>query len=367
VTANLIADWLLTYTVHGVVWGVVAVCAGAMLSAQPVARRRLWRVALFGPLVTSALAVVAYGPNAGNRTVSLTMTLRPLFSARWSERRVESRVEMRVGARPVRTLEVADPLASAASLLVCGLLGAPAVIAGLVLLRRRKRAIQAMDLRPLLLDQTGVSAAVTRNVSLYASPVLDVPLALTRRRICLPGHGFTELDRTAQESVLLHELAHLERHDPAWADASRFLVAVTWWQPLNRLLLRNMERDAELAADVRAVERGAVPAALVTALARFANRLEFGGLAPGVPLVRADSPLVERARRLLDPPSRPQPARIAAITAIALLLAIGSIVALPIPTTAGPIRRSAEIRQNDVRGVSSDDRDVEIVRTVPAP
>jgi beta-lactamase regulating signal transducer with metallopeptidase domain len=261
-------------------------------------------------------------------------------------------------------LDVIDPLARAASMLVCGMLGAPAVIAGLILLGRRKRAFQLLDARPVLDDSLPLHAPVVRGVTLYTSSGVDVPLALTRRRICLPDAGFAELGRAEQESVLLHELAHIDRHDPSWAEAARVLVCVAWWQPLNRVLVRRMERDAELAADARAVERGAVPTALVSALASFANRLESGLGVAGVPLARSDSPLVERARLLLAGPAPRHHARVAATMALATLLAVGSIIVLPIPTTSGPIGRPNQVQDDDVREESAArDVDVDLVRT----
>jgi hypothetical protein len=56
--------------------------------------------------------------------------------------------------------------------------------------------------------------------------------------------------------------------------------------------------------------------------------------------------------------------QVVVVTALAALLAIGSIVILPIPTTAGAVRPS---RDDGVRSVSRDARDVDVIETVPTP
>src|SRR4051812_29473113 len=72
----------------------------------------------------------------------------------------------------------------------------------------------------------------------WRRPVLLLPDGITRR-----------LDSRELRLVLLHELAHCERHDVA---ANWLLVAVAaahWFNPLVRLLMRRVRADRELACD----------------------------------------------------------------------------------------------------------------------
>jgi beta-lactamase regulating signal transducer with metallopeptidase domain len=317
-----LADWLLAYWTHGVVLGAALLLVGRRV-VRPATRAALWRVGLVAPIVTATVATLAA---VGGPAVSVTAALRPHVAPSLGLRRVHARVVRHDPEPPRRTITVTvtDPLAARASRLVCLVALAGSVAGALSLALRRRRAARLLAPRTRLGHDGGV---VLSQVSGLATPV-----ALRNGEICVPAE-FGRLSDAERRGVLLHERAHLERADPAWLDVGRVVVALAWWQPLNRRLLAALRRDAELAADDVAVARGAERWALVSALAVFAERVERDRLAVGAALDGGDSPLVARARRILGEhaPGRELPrAALIGLTALALLAPLLA----PRPSTA---------------------------------
>jgi beta-lactamase regulating signal transducer with metallopeptidase domain len=96
--------------------------------------------------------------------------------------------------------------------------------------------------------------------------------------------------------VLAHECAHLERHDPAWIALAEAIAAAGAAQPLLRRVVAALRRDAEFICDEAAVRRTRDGRPLVESLALLART--FDPAAAPAPAY-TDSPLVERARRIL--------------------------------------------------------------------
>lgn len=311
---SIAADWLLAYWLHGVVLATAALLLGRVAVARPATRTLLWRVALFAPLATATFAVATRG---ARQEVDITAPLRALVSPELGRRDVRVLLRARRGELPVRTKIVDDPFGDLVSAATVALALAAATIGGVTMARRRRRARAALAVRTPLAWEDGIS--------LSTAPAIGSPVALRGGEICVPTPDFFALTADEQRSVLLHELAHVERRDPAWLDAARALAAMAWWQPLNRIVLSALRRDTELAADDRAIDRGARPTALVSALARFAAGMEPGA---GVALADAsdgDSPLVTRARRILgdvDRSARPIPAMLVVLAAVPVLMAL---------------------------------------------
>jgi Zn-dependent protease with chaperone function len=349
------ADWLLAYWLHGVVLGAGALLVARLGVRRPATRALLWRTALFAPLVTATLALLS-SREGGTRTLSVTSPVRPWIAPEWGRRDVRVIVEQRSGEAPVRAVTVHDPLAGAMAAGVC-VVAALAAAAGALGLARRQRAA-----RRALARRTPV--AWEGDVALSTAPDIASPVALRGGEICIPMPRFFALNGDEQRGVLLHELAHLERRDPAWLDAARVVTALAWWQPLNRVMLAALRRDTELAADDRAFVRGARPTALVSALAHFAAALEPTA---GAALADGDSPLVARARRILadvDRAPRTAPALMLFVVTVPLLAAL---IALPRPSTAAVVPPLPP-KMDDAHGMVARRQEMRIVRTLgPEP
>jgi len=71
--------------------------------------------------------------------------------------------------------------------------------------------------------------------------------------ICVPPRVEKDLRREEIASLLAHELAHVERRDPAWLVVCRAIEVVFFFQPLNRLCARWLSDEAEYLSDDWAV------------------------------------------------------------------------------------------------------------------
>ena len=330
-----VADWLLAYWAHGVLLCALLWLVARRVATRPAARVVLWRVALFAPPITASVAVTL---PVTAPALSVTSLLRSRVPPRWRARDVDVHLLRRTGLPPTRAAVVRDPLERALSLGVCGVVALAAALGAVVLLGRRRRD------RRFLRERTPLG--VHRGVALSGASGLATPVALRGGEICVPAGEWTALGAAERESVLLHELAHVERGDPAWLDAARVVAALAWWQPLNRVALRELRRAAELAADDLALARGADPRALVAALAHFAERLDAAAPALGAGLGADDSPLVTRARRILAGRAPERDTHVSALAAVVLALCTALALAPRLRATdPGPVARRGAVNE----------------------
>ncbi len=115
--------------------------------------------------------------------------------------------------------------------------------------RRSSRPINANAASALL--GTLQSLAPGRNIELLVSPTLRVPTALGffRPAVIFPEWTLAELSVTEQNSVLLHELAHLRRYDDWTNLAQQILKALFFFHPAVWWLERKLTLERELACD----------------------------------------------------------------------------------------------------------------------
>lgn len=111
--------------------------------------------------------------------------------------------------------------------------------------------------------------------------------------------------RERLRAVLLHELAHIRRHDSLTLALSRLACALYWPNPLVWMAARRLRREAELAADDAVLAAGLKPSAYAGALLELAA--EFRGAQASlshVPLsMAAPSALEARVKSVLAPTS----------------------------------------------------------------
>jgi hypothetical protein len=150
------------------------------------------------------------------------------------------------------------------------------------------------------------------------------------RVLCLPDWALT-LPEAQARAVLGHELAHLQRHDPAWRLAAAALRAVLWLQPLNAVALKRLDLLAELACDAAAAQAPGRREALAESLLHCAQRLAAPRTrlpALACSIGSSGSPLVQRVRHLLAPDASELPVHRAARW-LALAVGVAALVALP--------------------------------------
>ncbi len=343
----LVAGWLLTYLVHSTLLLVLAWLADRLLSDRQLAlRETLWRLALFGGLLTaSAQLATGVKPYAGSW--SLAATASPVRSVPLAAPPVAADAAI-AAARPAASgAPAAATVAARRSQappdgwerrLVQGwaLVGLPllALLAGsYVRLRRRLRTRVDLDGGDLVeflrrLEARGSTGRKRRRrpVRLTRSRRIRVPLArgVRRREICLPAEALERLPAERQEIVVAHELAHLDRRDPLWFALTRVLERALFFQPFNALARRQLQEISEFRCDDWAVAVTRRPISLAKCLAEVAEWSVRGRAALPVPTMAAgETHLRRRVARLLQR-SYPMPnetvPRWLAPAALALLL-----------------------------------------------
>jgi len=122
--------------------------------------------------------------------------------------------------------------------------------------------------------------------------------------------------------VLVHELAHLARHDALWNLIGRVAASALWFQPLLTLLVRRGEQVADDVCDDYVVAHGADRADYAAELVEVAGRFQADWplATAGVGIVTFRSSLGRRVQRILDT-SRALSTRTSRATLSAIVLA----------------------------------------------
>jgi len=170
-------------------------------------------------------------------------------------------------------------------------------------LRRRIRTFSLAE--PAVLAQVRAAASRLSLAHLPGVRVTDAPISpftlgpvrpvlVLPRWLCEPG---ARLD-----AVLLHELAHLERHDHLLIWLERTVASLFFFWPPVHWVCQKLDEARELACDERAIQRGAIPVVeygqhllAVVTLAR--ERLAVGG---ALSIGRSGWRLERRIERLLQ-------------------------------------------------------------------
>ena len=324
---------LLTYLVHS----TASIAAALLLTRlqrlrSPAARHVVWRAALVGPLASSALGLSLAHPWqwALARPSPAGEVWAPALAPATELPLGGSVGFVRAGA-PLG-VEVAQAWSwftlLAAGWAVVALFGVVLIARGAVRQRRvlepRTPLTDAACLEAL--EHVAQRAGLRHRVRLSCSAAARTPLVLNAREVCLPARAL-ELDRSALEGVLAHELAHIERRDVLWLNGALLLQALLWFQPLNRKVSAELRATAELAADDRAVELTGDALGLARTLTQVASWGGGARFVPSVAMARAGSPIVERVERLVEASDTRTQARFRSRTpwlALAALAAIGA-------------------------------------------
>lgn len=147
----------------------------------------------------------------------------------------------------------------AAWLWLAGVVGFTTVLAvqTLGLARRLRQAVPITEEPWLrLLEACRAEMGVRRPVGLCETAAVHSPAlcGVFRPRLLLPRGLTGRLSSTELRHVLLHELAHLKRHDLALNWLATTLQVLHWFNPLVWLAHARMRADRELACDALALE-----------------------------------------------------------------------------------------------------------------
>jgi beta-lactamase regulating signal transducer with metallopeptidase domain len=205
-------------------------------------------------------------------------------------------------------------------------LGALRVARGLAFIRRVARTgepLEAARERRLALWS---SSPCARPVAILVSPLVRTACAigLGRSAIVLPPTLLDAVDDQTLDQIVMHERAHLERHDDWWRLTEALVDTVAGFHPGVRIALAQIESEREAACDDRVVlltgaaDRYAASLADAASCAAASRRRRDPRLLPTA--VSRRSALVARVTRLLDGSRRRRTSMTPAATVAGFLL-----------------------------------------------
>lgn len=152
----------------------------------------------------------------------------------------------------------------------------------------------------------------------------------TRRPVLvLPRSVAAQLDEEELETVLLHELAHVERRDNLWGNFQTALECVFWFNPAVWLVGRRLLAERERACDERVLEAGGAAeayAAGILKVVRFCSGWRVAGVsgAASGSNLRRRIEMIMRGERGASRVRAWQRVLVSGAVAAALLLTVGA-------------------------------------------
>lgn len=363
---------LATFFVHaGVLLSIAWAVDRGFLRRQPAWRELLWRVALFGAVVTAGVqvlstvdlplrfvwrvpaatqAIVATVPDTASAAVEASAS-----STKVSAEREAATTPLPSSVRAPMRADVTVPRVDASPfpwvglLLAVWLTGALLAFARLVRigseLSRALARVERLDDPVIAADAEAL--AIQAGIAPPLLGILDdlaSPIAVGRHRIVLPRWALELLDREQLRAMLAHETAHLARNDPAWKFATAAWCALFWFLPFAALARRRLDETAELACDAWAARHLGDGRSLAECLAECAERHFEGFDSALVPaMAHGESPLLQRIDHLIgDSPMETTLSRLRAAAAVVFALAVASLslpgfgIAAPLEPPAPP-------------------------------
>jgi len=165
-----------------------------------------------------------------------------------------------------------------------------------------------------------LNAGLPRMAEIFISDRVSGPLTLGffKPIVLVPASFFTQLPKDQIEAVLLHEIAHICRHDYLLNILQTAIKAVFFYHPGIHYICRRINEDREYACDDFSVNETKNPKALARALATL--RLQNSANSFAMAASGKSSPLMARLQRLVKAGPERRERGQAAVPAIALLL-----------------------------------------------
>ncbi len=149
-----------------------------------------------------------------------------------------------------------------------------------------------------------------KDVTLLLSPRGVEPGVWRTRRpvILLPESIAEHLDAEELETLMLHELVHVERRDNALGNMQMALSCLFWFHPLVWFLSRRLMAEREQACDERVLEVGGERGSYASSILKVV-RFCFGWKVAGVSGAAAGSNLRRRIEKIMHEQKNPKAAR----------------------------------------------------------
>ena len=207
-------------------------------------------------------------------------------------------------------------------------------------------------------DEVMQSLQLRRRVRLMQCDADIVPMAggIFRPAVVLPATAETWSDERCRV-VLLHELTHVRRWDPAAVLAARFVCAFYWFHPLVWLGAKWLQTEREHSCDDRVLAAGYLPSQYGRHLLEIAgaSRSQRSVFAVGMP---RRSQIEDRLRAILATNRRREPLTWRTVSLMAL-----TFLAVVVPIATVQLRtHAAETASESVVAVASESDELGSVR-----
>ncbi len=323
----------------------------------PAWRELLWRIALFGALVTAPMqnllvplaapwpiaTIELASPDAAARAQIRSSSMPGSTGSTQGPLHAEAGEVKAIGRMPARAADAQPGISSwPVDFWQLALMAWLAVAICLTAhwFTRRSRVVSRLRRRVIAVDQALTGAMLPlaaksqrKNFRVCVCKELAVPIAVYPAEICVPERAVAELTRGQLLGLLAHEMAHLRRRDALWQAASVLVCSVFWFQPLLRIAAPRLAALAEEQCDRWAVRRTHEPLNLARALLAVASWIRSDADDVVYTAAASGGLLSQRIERLADEEeaftSEPSAAHRIVVTATAFLLAV-----LALPTVA---------------------------------
>lgn len=179
------------------------------------------------------------------------------------------------------------------------------------------------------LEAASAQLGIRQRVTLLLDDRRTIPVVwgVFRPRLLLPGESLEWSDEQVR-SVLLHELAHVQRRDTLDQWLTQIACALHWWNPLVWLAAWRLHAERERACDDLVLASGVRPSAYAEHLLHVATKLSPARWTAACGLAMARNSSLEG--RLLAVLSQKLNRRGITRALTATTLAIGTLIAIPL-------------------------------------
>lgn len=168
--------------------------------------------------------------------------------------------------------------------------------------------------------------ALRKPIQLVECPSISTPAlhSLFRPRLLLPRGFGTAFTPQELRLIILHELAHLKRHDLAWNWLAAALQAIYWFNPFVWVAFYCWRADRELACDALALETAGPEQnrEYGRTILRLLRDFAYGSAAPGMVGILEDRRQLARRIRLI---AGFRPSKRAGLISIAIAAALALV------------------------------------------
>lgn len=188
-------------------------------------------------------------------------------------------------------------------LVITSVLIARLIVSSMRLSRLRRRCSKVevpFRLNAMLGELSGISGKAAPTLLIGPADSIPMVWGIVQPCLLLPADA-AEWPEEKIRSVLLHELAHLQRRDPAALLVAQIAQALHWFNPLAWLTLRSLRADQEKACDDAVLRQGVRASAYAQHLLDLSRHRRLSlGLGPCALAMARSAPVENRIEAILD-------------------------------------------------------------------